>query len=816
MAAMLVAVTLLRVAPTLPAIGRPRLARSRAHPRAPRPDAALWRVGTERHHGGQSWFDFAMTRRAFLKHTSVATLGLGTGSMLLSGCRHDDTSDGEPATVDDEAATDNLAKSLATDYDAAAALERAAAALVRKLEEASGLSHATPEHVSDAELAALDQEINSALAAVYDRGAHARDAMVDSVLARVALLHWTVLIRRRAMRSFHTAVDGLIEDGYCAGDFLVDTLLLEYFDTLFAGGDTSERDAVVRLARLARQTACIGAAQSAWLASHLYWTFGELWAFLRFAGLERLLPYVAEAAANPLLLMYDVEKYRGPRAPLSRWFVEMHAVLDVGARTGRLPIAWHGLWLYDRRSGHLLGYRADPERHGENLVDLAAFLSSIILTHNLGKSDCSFTEMLERGKTDSGYFCLGSTCAGSDASDHGTNLRVDRVAGRATRAFRSRRAGAAPSNDTEECDDTTTGAGYRPAECGDGLTVAGRVRSSPEVVCITQELFRANPGARVLRCLLEATGRCADPLESAAKELFEVLLPGIPLGRNCALSDDEEGDTGGGTEPDYETEKARIDAEYDDRVAAADEALKSATDDLARAQQEELHVKNDPNSTEQDIADAVSATDQAAEAVNLTAELTYELKQQAWEDRRSQLNELDRRSANRLCPEDTPSCGGNNCTGMTDAARKTQECSEILIDASTTEGQIALNPFGPRQPGVIDPSPLDDVNDPTWNPCMQVVANSADPAASRCWAVDCGYAFLTTRDEVDNCNCQATKPDGGLRAHCYEVDCPEGEPVFRDGSCRCTTDSEASGTGGPIVLGDPPRFWDLRGAELEL
>src|SRR5262249_32632961 len=145
------------------------------------------------------------------------------------------------------------------------------------------------------------------------------------------------------MQSFHTRVGGLEDDPDCAGDIVGDQLLEHYFDSLFDRDSANRAPAIKALIDLARQSACLGEQQSSLLSSLLVHSYAELESFLRLNGLDRALPYVSQATAQPLLFFYDVEKYRGSSFPLARWFEDHREALLEGTKSRRNPIFWHGL-----------------------------------------------------------------------------------------------------------------------------------------------------------------------------------------------------------------------------------------------------------------------------------------------------------------------------------------------------------------------------------------------------------------------------------------------------------------------------------------
>ncbi len=668
--------------------------------------------------------------------------------------------------------------------------------------------------LDDDRLFELDVEINERLAGLYRRSYHVgRD--VDIVALRAALLHWHVLLRRRSMRAMHTVVDGLVGDLDCRGDVICDGLLVRYFDALFDHtGPRSEVAAIRALADLGRQSACLGSEQSAWLAHDLYWSFSELCSLLRAIGYERLVPYLVQAAANPLLIFYDVEKYRGIQAPLSRWFVEHRAALAEGVTNRRAPAAWHGLWLYDRRTGHMLGYQHRETVQDENDVNLNTFFASITQRENLGGYECSFTEMIERGPGKFGYVCKGELCTDSDAAP--------RRRGGSTRFTDRMRRGIAglglSSTATVGCDESGGGGGGRSGICGDAATVGGRSRMADVVRCISQQVIQGSQERRVIRCLVEATGMCADPIDRLTKGINLSTLTGIPIGRRCQIQSDDT--TGGDSDDDTNSDTAKN----------TDEDVDKWSDELDRLS-EEIRLAHDETIESQKVIDKWEAEqDEEDRGINpgpgrvkpeeyLAAVEKNESAKKREDEARKKRNALFEHGpggAARRCPPDAPDCGDNSCTAMSEAARRTLSCFEHLGRRSDDlEGRT----FGPGQPGVFDPSPLDDAADARWTPCLESLSNEADPAAPRCWAVDCGPKGLTAVALGGGCDCLTghglvNRPDG-LRSQCGMLDCFDGVPVYANGVCGCMPQHDASN-----VFPEPPfheavtplpqRFTDVR------
>jgi hypothetical protein len=648
--------------------------------------------------------------------------------------------------------------------------------------------------VLERELFDVDLEISQRLEDLYaDLGAR-DDENAGPSLTLVALLHWCVLLRRRIMQPLHTRVDSLVEDPDCAGDLIADQLLLRYFAAMLDIGEGDEQDAVAAvraLADIARQTACLGAQQMALLASALYWSFADLRSSLRLGGLERVLPFVVGAAYAPLLLIYDVEKYRGLDAPLARWFAENQEWFLRAVQTRRAPIIWHGLWLYDRRSGHLFGYRAKADPEDENDVNLTHFVASIVSPENLGRRDCSFAEMIERGVTQRGYLCVGSVCA--EREEGGREVFT-------VRPMTSRpQFGTYLSKSTSiELDSATKnslcgeggggGGGGGGDGCDGAISVAGRSWGAAVVRCLSEQVLQ--PGEQVLRCIGEGSGRCSDPLEAANKRLQSAFYPGIKVAPGCQIS------AGMGDVKEAEQRK-QDEAALDKARKRADDAQQAAMEQLRKTEEAERKAaeaaadsaaaNSDPD-TSQEERDALALNAELSEEnAELNREILHErilISDQADRDYYEQYRDFRGKygGGSQYCPPDTPECGDNGCTGMSAAAAQMMDC--LQIDARQAEIDRIE-----RQPGVIDPSPLDDSSDLSWATCLGSFEDTSR-LQRRCWAVDCGQQWVTVLED-DMCGCRDPMSLGPpvasdrLAGACASINCGDRVPVIRDGSCRC-------------------------------
>jgi uncharacterized membrane protein YphA (DoxX/SURF4 family) len=678
----------------------------------------------------------------------------------------------------------------------------------------------------------LDRRIDETLQGIYRQEVTEEGGTAENLLARTALLHWTVLLRRRSMQSFHTKVKGLTDVKSCEGDVIGDRLLLAYFDALFERDESgpAEIRAVQALAALARQSACLGEQQSALLASNLYWSYLELRAFLRLNGLERLVPAVAQAAASALLLFHDVEKYRGTQAPLARWFAEARDALHEGVATHRIPWSWHGMWLYDRLTGQLVGYQAAFPDRGENDIDLAAFLDSILNRENLGRYDCSFAEMVERGVGPQGYMCGGSDCEDKSKRDSKKN------GGQSSVGMPSRSGlGSKQLKDTscgEGGGDGRDGGGGGGG-CGDGIETQGRARVDPTINCVSKQIVR--PGLEKMRCVMEGTGLCSKPLDSLSKSLQEATMGGIPMGKGCQISASAGGDSKKKAEEEAaEKKKAEEKAqkELDEAKKAAKEAQeakkkadeevaaakKAAAEQLKKTDEEAKKDKEgrpgEDNWQKQKDADArLEAAFRMAEQAQLAQDRANERARDAVEahlQASGYYGTGGKDGGTHRCPPDTPNCGGNDCTGMSKWTATASKC----FDDKTTEKTEHFG--GGQQPGVIDPNPEEPQGGGSTRACLDAVQDVAGAIAKHCWATDCGPGAGTFKTTSELCGCRGQMDGTGtdMRSNCSEMYCSAGAAVFKAGRCQCSDASMGQIELGSFTVSSAPSFSTVRTQEL--
>jgi hypothetical protein len=640
-------------------------------------------------------------------------------------------------------------------------------------------------------LKGIEQGINETLQKMYSEASKTKGSEKDKLLVRIALFHWTILVRRVSMRTFHTKVPGLQEDHDCQGDVISDQLLLHYFNTLFdpPRGIRSEIKAVKALSDLARQSACLGAQQSAWLASALYWSFVELRSFLRVNGLERLIPFVTLAGCAPLLLFYDVEKYRGLQSPLARWFIENRSSLIQGMATKRIPMIWQGLWLYDRRTGHLFGYRATSKPKDENEVDLMLFIESIVSRENLGKYECSFSEMISRGPGKIGYLCAGSSCADENVEDR------DNLKRRFNLGLEDELLKFGICRDPGNSDSV----GGR-SQCGDGVSIGENKFAASHISCLTEQIINTGPqrGKKILRCFAEATGRCSNPVEKVTKELMEQAFAGVKVGRDCSIKESASSD---------ELEKAKEDArkDYEDAVETAQYWLGVAAEKLTKERKEwdEATTKYNRGEITKEEEDAAKVEyDAAVEDFNEEQVKYTESLKEAAEERDRKIREAEQKAKSQTrCPPDAPECGSDDCTAMDQATRKTSECLEKELEFGDTTRPIE------RVPGNIDPSPIDGEEN-EWTKCIDSLFKKPD-VPRKCWYLDCGGGYNTISEDSEECSCKESEDDNldesKLSSMCSHIQCEEGIPTPSQFGCTCGEKDETSGA----PPGPPPRSFDV-------
>jgi hypothetical protein len=328
---------------------------------------------------------------------------------------------------------------------------------------------------------------------------------------------------------------------------------------------------------------------------------------------------------------------------------------------------------------------------------------------------------------------------------------------------------------------------------------------------------------------------CSNPVDKLAKQLQESMMHGLKVGRDCQLGQgggvqDEEGpprvesvntETG-----DIVVSGATNDEETLAALESASEQLQNeAMEALKELEEAEAKLENAEQAFEEE-AIGQAQLDQAQQVVDEARE-KFDAKRDAMEVVDSAIQRQKENMANkkgRGCPPDTPDCGSNDCTAMSEWAKQTMQCTMEFLQGQPTE-----SPFGPGQPGDVDPSPIDDPLSPAWSECLSAIGAGAPPAAKQCWAYDCGPRAVTIAATSEECGCGNPEEVGGLAKEagmngtCGALDCPDGIPVFAGGRCTCSPGGTGPGGGSgppeppPFSLGEPltvDQVWSLREATL--
>lgn len=594
------------------------------------------------------------------------------------------------------------------------------------------------------QLLALEHRINRALEDAY--AAASTRLTVDNrvLLVRLAALHWHSQLRRHLQRSLHTSVPGLESDARCAGDLLADQMLLDYLRAVWGDSATSIQRAVDSLGRIAAQSACLGTEQSDHFASAAGGAFSDVEAFLRVQRLEWVIPSLAPLLAQPLLLFYDVEKYRGADGPLARWFGKYQQVLVESVRLQRSPLKWHGLWLYDRTTGRLVGFADRARPRDENEVRLDRFFTSLTSPENLGAGDCSLKEMVQRGLGDFGYVCGGATCKldrelqtafldilnGTPGVREAALSKLDVLsAGGGLGRLPAEAVGQTCASGREQ---SPGGGGAR---CSAASTGGALSPFAGTLSCVSRQVIR--PGTEVMSCLMEASGYCSDPAERLSKDLQNADLNGVPLGKECGLGDEADDDSeststrplspetmeeldkatkerkeaqrqadaqaervkaaekaaGAAEEALKEAkaavEKARTELQKASQSSQPDQAkIKEARDNLFEATKKEIEAQTDKTGADFELKMATEAKEKADVALDL-ADLKLEILQE------KALRELDpppneQASSRKIAPLNGASVVGNRTTVRGRCDPDNPECEQNRCTAMSESARRTM------------------------------------------------------------------------------------------------------------------------------
>lgn len=615
------------------------------------------------------------------------------------------------------------------------------------------------------EVPQIEDALDAALRGRYAAGLSAADDY--RAVVRTAAIEWTRNVRRQLGDSLHTRVEALQEDLDCRGSVVGDALLLDY--VVAASSSEHRADRVeAALQALARQTACLDQLQSTRLATAMKIAFDDVETTLWLDHLEGAIPYLAQATASPMLLVQEVERQWGPDEALSRWFAEYEGAFVDGVRTKHQPALWHGLWLYDRMTGAVRGFRATEHAVDENEVELAALFNTVAHPEREDLA-CSYSEMIQRGSYDGLYHCLGAPCAKGDD-----------------------RACAVPAS----------GGDTPPAK---GAVDLPELSTSSAISCAANAAAQSST-RRSLTCLVEATGRHANPLGGLAKQMTATSMTGLKPGGSCELGLPSMSNL---NQAAYQQLVKMAEAQYAEDMKEANFTLGEAIDKLAAAQKGRTP---DEPMTDDEKKWTEAINNAAAAAARMRAEAAAK-RDQAIKDAQAATGQTGNGSgagsgggsggsagpgsgggsggagsgggsASDHCMEG--SCGG--CSAMSALAQAMLEC---VSDDREPPVRMPLNadPIDPESPG-------------TGLQCFSELAAEVDAVISQaCWAERCGPS-----DSSASTCCGGALANGEptrIGGMCGSTDCADGvQPTFDHG--RCTCGSSGSGLpGGPMLPAGP-------------
>lgn len=601
----------------------------------------------------------------------------------------------------------------------------------------------------------LDATLEHKLDAAIQTGLGSRD---NAVVTAHALVQWSRLVRRHLPEPLHTAVPGVGDDPDCAGSVIGDGALIGYVAAV-GTGEEDVTGASASLQTLARHLACLGEAQTAQLATYMTVAYDDVASALTRNGRVDALPYVAQAIAQPMLLVQDVDRQRGRKAPLARWFRAHADILREGAGGLHHPARWHGLWLYDRSLGRLVGFKVTlrEERASENSVDIAALYDTLAAA-KLDDNACSLEEMVHRGRGPDGrYWCAAQACARLDSPDCHVGMSGDVDQG-----------------------------------SGGGIALATPGLATTELLsCVAAQVVK--PGQRQMQCVLEASGHAASPYEQLVKELTTVSLAGVKLGNGCTLSQQA------GDDPYAAAEQAARDR-YAEELAGAQKELHDRNERLIEAQRArdkayEEYGADDPRSQE-----AEAAVDEAEAAVNAGIATYDETVEEAAAARDEELEEIqkereeDAANTNSQCVQGA-SCG-NGCGAMARQAAAFAKCfadSDMTIDPYRAGCGLDCDPSEPTSATPASASCITSLE----------VTTPASIQARECWSSRC--ASSSANDGCCGAGGHATTGAPSLPDLCGIALCDGGSaPTLNGGSCGCGSMFDAPG-GAQLPYGPPPR-----------
>jgi hypothetical protein len=347
----------------------------------------------------------------------------------------------------------------------------------------------------------------------------------------LAMLDLHIEVRRRLGSTFHTVVPGLVSDQGCRGDLVAERLIYRYGASVSAPLGATAPATTADLDALARQVACLGAAQLAELERALSGGFADVRGRMEARNLNGMVPAFARVVAPVQVLVLDARKHRGAASLSWEWFAAYGAVIEQDVALAGWPTGHLLLW--NRRQGVLVGYAACPAgRVQPGCVDFRTFLRSLQDPRALGAGDCAFAGMVNRGieplKNGDRYTCPTLSCEPSAAIASPTT---------SPSSTSSTASGVVPKGGLSS--DKRQGLqSLWPQLTGSDLDVMGSVCRMASADMQGGMLDPAqctgdtegNPFEQHAACIVEAIGVNTPPQIGGE-------LQGVPMGTNCALAD---------------------------------------------------------------------------------------------------------------------------------------------------------------------------------------------------------------------------------------------------------------------------------------
>lgn len=646
---------------------------------------------------------------------------------------------------------------------------------------------------------------------------------------RASLFRWVTLVRKGIGRQFPTEVPGLKDQSDCSGDIIGDRLLWNYIAKTIPdpSSETYPAESPIALAQLSRQLSCLSGRQAAVLDYQLVNAFNQLKGELIRQGYPDLVPFVARSLANVFILSWDQVKFHGKEVPTYTWLKEHRKDLEKADNEDGSPIKELGFWLYDRTQARLRGFSAScSELRDPICVDWDTLLASIVDPKKLGFGDCSLSEMILNGKDQQGYSCMDSVCITEQEAEvaaKGVGIN-HKDFDRPTRQIKQQEQtpfGVSVSELSTACPNRDRSSSGREGLCGGGVeALMGRDR-----LCLSEILVSEGP-SNARRCFANALGACDGPIKRLETKVQSYPGERGSANKSCTrsqgLSDKEKKQKEEELVDKFRKTREKAEAAAR-RVVAAEillETLKeqnkqagqkwSEAHDLPPEEQEKAinaageewdRIKKLLEQAKKALAEAEEKAQEAAEAARKAQEALEEARRKQAEEMEKEQERQEQQKEIKFCSPEDETCT-SNCTAMSEEFETMKECftpDQFFPDTGFRESV---------DPGVVDPSPLDDPVAAGWARCF-AEGLGINPISKNCAATMCPENQEPVYDPYTGlCKCGGRQGGGGAgRPSCAtQLDCgPDAQIVIKGGRCYCEAlggenrDSSAGAPGRPWV-----------------